>query len=77
MALEYSCECGTEWEYSGNTATTFRDGGIQTWANSKDTERVDLCPSCGKQGTTKPVNYKEKNVGMKIPDQGANKTYIR
>lgn len=76
MPQNYTCpSCSNEWTYNGNTCTTFRDGGVQSW-NGDKSERIDLC-ECGTQGETKPINYKEKNVGMRIPDQGTGKTYTR
>ena len=75
--LKYSCECGESWEYQGPTSTTFRDGGVQTWANAKDTERVDLCPSCGTQGTTAPVDYSKKSIGLNFTDNGTGKRVIK
>ena len=75
--LNYTCKCGEKWSYQGNTATTFRNGGVQTWANSKDTYRGDLCPACGDQGETEKVDFSKKNIGVNFTDNGTGKKVVK
>lgn len=76
MPQNYNCPaCGKNWTYNGNTCTTFRDGGKQTW-NADKSERIDIC-ECGTQGELPSVNYKDKGVAVSFKDNGTGKTYTR
>lgn len=65
--IDYSCGCGCRWNYTGDTCTTFRDGGTQDW-NGDKSERIDLCPECNTQGTV--TNPKKGVPGFTTTDNG-------
>jgi hypothetical protein len=74
MPLEYKCpKCDNEWTHTGNTCTTFRDGGVQTWNGAKD-HRIDIC-TCGAQGTH--TNKGVSNAKISFTDRGTGKSYTR
>jgi hypothetical protein len=72
MPLNYKCpECANEWTYTGNSCTTFRDGGVQTW-NGDKSERIDTC-TCGTEGTHITTPLKDKKVAVSFVDSGTGK----
>ena len=76
MPQNYTCpDCGNDWTYSGNTCTTFRDGGKQTW-NGDKSERIDVC-TCGTVGTHNAQPLSEKAVAVSFTDRGTGKTYTK
>lgn len=76
MPQNYTCpECANEWTYNGNTCTTFRDGGVQTW-NGDKSERIDTC-SCGTIGELEKADLSTKSVAVSFTDSGTGKTYTR
>jgi hypothetical protein len=76
MPQHYQCPaCDNEWEYTGNTCTTFRDESVQTW-NGDKTERIDTC-TCGTEGKLVSVPLADKKVAVSVRDSGTGKTYTR
>ena len=72
MAHNYKCPaCSNEWSYAGDTCTTFRDGGKQTW-NKDKSERIDTC-TCGTEGTYIAVPLSKKKVAVSFTDSGTGK----
>lgn len=76
MPQNYKCpSCNKDWSYTGNTCTTFRDGGKQTW-NGDKSERIDIC-ECGTTGDLQVTDLRKKNVAVSFTDRGTGKTYTR
>lgn len=76
MAHSYTCpSCNNTWDYEGDTCTTFRDGGKQTW-NKDKTVRIDTC-ECGTEGTYNAIPLSEKRVAVSFKDNGTGKTYTK
>jgi hypothetical protein len=70
MPQHYQCPaCDNEWEYTGNTCTTFRDESVQTWNGDKTT--------CGTEGKLVSVPLADKKVAVSVRDNGTGKTYTR
>ena len=72
MAHKYICpSCSKDWSYEGDTCTTFRDGGMQTWNKDKSV-RIDTC-ECGTEGEYQAIPLTEKKVAVSFVDQGTGK----